>query len=172
MAMGTGEKLKALGFGNYKEFNALLKSEVDKANKRLQRSEDFVKNIFADKGITKISRAGSLEDKLKALSQAKQVNNTEITTKTGYKKYVKQLSSDLSLSDKEVRYMLNSIDVTQRDFIHNTPLKLSSNPQIDFLFEDAISVNDSVAVALKELETYSNDINSLADYLGLKILPL
>ena len=172
MAMGTGEKLKALGFENYKEFNALLKSEVDKANKRLQRSEDFVKNIFTDKGITKISRAGSLEDKLKALSQAKQVNNTEITTKKGYKKYVKQLSSDLSLSDKEVRYMLNSIDVTQRDFIHNTPLKLSSNPQIDFLFEDAISVNDSVAVALKELETYSNDINSLADYLGLKILPL
>ena len=76
---------------NKKAFNRILKSEVDKANKRLKRMNNFQKGIFYDKGIDHISRAGSLEDKLKALAQARLVNNSGISTKTEYNRYANQL---------------------------------------------------------------------------------
>lgn len=126
------------------DLSKVLKSEVDKANKRLKRMNDFQKHIFEDKGITHISRKGTLEDKLKALSQARIVNESGISTKTEYKKYVSKLSRDLSLSPKEVDYMLNQFDSRQRNFIGTTPLKYGSNPQIDFLFEDVIELNNTL----------------------------
>lgn len=122
----------------------VLKSEVDKANKRLKRMNDFQKHIFEDKGITHISRKGTLEDKLKALSQARIVNESGISTKTEYKKFVSKLSKDLSLTTKEVDYMLNQFDSRQRNFISKSPLKYGSNPQIDFLFEDVIELNNAL----------------------------
>ena len=77
--MTDREKIEALLNISHKEFMAELKSEVDKANKRLKRMNDFQKGIFEDKGITHISRKGSLEDKLRALSQAKIVNESGIS---------------------------------------------------------------------------------------------
>lgn len=126
------------------DLTKVLKSEVDKANKRLKRMNDFQKHIFEDKGITHISRKGTLEDKLKALSQARIVNESGISTKTEYKKYVSKLSRDLSLPPKEVDYMLNQFDSRQRSFISKSPLKYGSNPQIDFLFEDVIELNNAL----------------------------
>lgn len=126
------------------DFTKVLKSEVDKANKRLKRMNAFQKSIFEDKGITHISRKGTLEDKLKALSQARIVNESGISTKTEYKKYVSKLSRDLSLTTKEVDYMLNQFDSRQRNFIGTTPLKYGSNPQIDFLFEDVMELNNAL----------------------------
>lgn len=126
------------------DFAKVLKSEVDKANKRLKRMNDFQKHIFEDKGIIHISRKGTLEDKLKALSQARIVNESGISTKTEYKKYVSKLSKDLSLPPKEVDYMLSQFDSRQRNFIGTTPLKYGSNPQIDFLFEDVIELNNTL----------------------------
>lgn len=126
------------------DFTKALKSEVDKANKRLKRMNDFQKHIFEDKGITHISRKGTLEDKLKALSQARIVNESGISTKTEYKIYVSKLSRDLSLPPKEVDYMLNQFDSRQRSFISKSPLKYGSNPQIDFLFEDVIELNNAL----------------------------
>lgn len=146
----------------HKKFMATLKSEVDKANKRLKRMNDFQKGVFEDKGITHISRRGGLEDKMRALSQARIVNESGISTKTEYNKYVSNLSSDLSLTKKEVDYMLNQFDSRTRDFISKSPLKYGSNPQVDFLFEDVLQVNGALQHNLDEMETYLNDTDSLA----------
>lgn len=152
--MTDSEKIEALLNISHKEFMANLKSEVDKANKRLKRMNDFQKGIFEDKGITHISRKGSLEDKLRALSQAKIVNESGISTKTEYNRYVAKLSSDLSLSKKEVDYMLNQFDSRTRDFISKSPLKYGSNPQIDFLFEDVMSLNDTLQQNIDSIQNY------------------
>lgn len=152
--MTDSEKIEALLNMDHKEFMAKLKSEVDKANKRLKRMNDFQKGIFEDKGITHISRKGKLEDKLRALSQAKIVNESGISTKTEYNRYVSKLSSDLSLSKKEVDYMLNQFDSRTRDFISKSPLKYGSNPQIDFLYEDVISLNDTLQQNIDSIQSY------------------
>lgn len=149
---GLGNTLELL---QSKEFKKALKSEVDKANKRLKRMNDFQKKIFESKGITQISRKGSLQDKIQALGQAKLVNESGISTKTEYNKYTKQLSKDLSLSIKEVDYMLNSFDSNTMDFISQSPLKYGTNPQVDFLYEDVIEVNGSI----------ENKIDMIADYI-------
>lgn len=146
----------------HKKFMSTLKSEVDKANKRLKRMNDFQKGIFEDKGITHITRKGSIEDKIKALAQARTVNESGISTKTEYKKYVSRLSQDLSLSKKEVDYMLNQFDSRTRNFISKSPLKFGSNPQIDFMFEDVMEVNDILQHNIEEMESYLNNTDSLA----------
>lgn len=143
------------------QFMAELKSEVDKANKRLKRMNDFQKGIFEDKGITHISRKGNIEDKLRALSQAKIVNESGISTKREYNHYVSKLSSDLSLSEKEVDYMLNQFDSRTRDFISKSPLKYGSNPQIDFLFEDVMSLNDTLQQNVDSIQNYIEIQNNL-----------
>lgn len=155
------EELLNLDFGSKSNFMAVLKSEVDKANKRLKRMNDFQRGIFEDKGITHISRMGSIEDKLKALSQAKIVNESGISTKTEYNHYVSKLSSDLSLSKKEVDYMLNQFNSRERDFISQSPLKYGSNPQIDFLYEDVIALNDSIQQSIDSMESYIEIQNNL-----------
>lgn len=147
----------------HKKFMATLKSEVDKANKRLQRMNDFQKGVFEDKGITHISRKGSLEDKMRALSRARIVNESGISTKTEYNKYVSTLSSDLSLQKKEVDFMLNQFDSRTRDFISKSPLKYGSNPQVDFLFEDVLEVNGALQHNLDEMETHLSNTDSLAN---------
>lgn len=152
--MTDSEKIETLLNISHKEFMAELKSEVDKANKRLKRMNDFQKGIFEDKGITHISRKGSLEDKLRALSQAKIVNESGISTKTEYNRYVARLSSDLSLSKKEVDFMLNQFDSRTRDFISKSPLKYGSNPQVDFLFEDVMSLNDTLQQNMDSIQNY------------------
>lgn len=151
-----------------KEFQKVFKSEVDKANKRLKRMNDFQKNIFESKGITHISRAGDFNEKLQALAQAKIVNDSGISTKTEYKHYVSKMSSELSLSNKEVDYMLNHFDSNQLDFMQNTTLKYGSNPQIDFLYEDVIELNTSVEDRLDQIGDY---IVSLLD-LGNEIVDI
>lgn len=151
-----------------KEFQSILKSEVDKANKRLKRMNDFQKSVFESKGITHISRAGDFNDKLQALAQAKIVNESGISTKTEYKHYVKKMSSELSLSQKEVDYMLNHFDSTQLDFMSNSPLKYGSNPQLDFLYEDVIELNTGIENKLDDITDY---ITGLLD-LGNEIIDI
>ena len=145
------------------DFKKLLKSEVDKANKRLKRMNNFQKRLFEDKGITHISRAGTQEQKIKALSLALYVNESGISTKKEYEKYRNSLAQDLSLSKKEVDYMLNSIDISTMSFMSNTPLKYGSNPQVDFLYEDVIQVKDNLQMALLNAKNYENQVKSLAD---------
>lgn len=147
----------------HKKFMSTLKSEVDKANKRLKRMNDFQKGVFEDKGIAHISRKGGLEDKMRALSQARIVNESGISTKTEYNKYVSTLSSDLSLTEKEVDYMLNQFDSRTRDFISKSPLKYGSNPQVDFLFEDVLEVNGALQHNLDEMEAHLSNTDSLAN---------
>ena len=159
--MTDSEKIETLLNISHKEFMTELKREVDKANKRLKRMNDFQKGIFEDKGITHISRKGKLEDKLRALSQAKIVNESGISTKTEYNHYVSKLSSDLSLSKKEVDFMLNQFDSRTRDFISKSPLKYGSNPQVDFLFEDVVSLNDTLQHNIDSIQGYIEAVDNL-----------
>lgn len=149
------------GLGDLKAFNKIVKSEVDKANKRLKRMNKFQSNLFEDKGITHISRAGDTKAKLKALSQARIVNESGISTKREYNKYANQLSKDLSLSRKEVDYMLESFDSNTRNFVSTSTLKYGSNPQIDFLFEDVIGINNALAENKTRADKFSQEVSSL-----------
>lgn len=153
------------GLGDLKAFNAIVKSEVDKANKRLRRMNKFQKNLFEDKGITHITRTRDVKSKLKALSQARIVNESGISTKREYDRYANQLSKDLSLSRKEVDYMLESFDSNTRNFISTSTLKYGSNPQIDFLFEDVIEINNAIEENKKRADNFANEAASLLNEL-------
>lgn len=153
------------GLGDLKAFNAIVKREVDIANKRLKRMNKFQKNLFEDKGITHISRVGDVKAKLKALSKARIVNESGISTKREYNRYANQLSKDLSLSRKEVDYMLESFDSNTRDFVSTSTLKYGSNPQIDFLYEDVIEVNNALTENLKRANLFNQEISGLLNEL-------
>ena len=153
------------GLGDLKAFNAIVKREVDIANKRLKRMNKFQKNLFEDKGITHISRAGDVKAKLKALSKARIVNESGISTKREYNRYANQLSKDLSLSRKEVDYMLESFDSNTRDFVSTSTLKYGSNPQIDFLYEDVIEVNNALTENLKRANLFNQEVSGLLNEL-------
>ena len=153
------------GLGDLKAFNAIVKREVDIANKRLKRMNKFQKNLFEDKGITHISRAGDVKAKLKALSKARIVNESGISTKREYNRYANQLSKDLSLSRKEVDYMLESFDSNTRNFVSTSTLKYGSNPQIDFLYEDVIEVNNALTENLKRANLFNQEVSGLLNEL-------
>ena len=153
------------GLGDMKAFNAIVKRETDIANKRLNRMNKFQKNLFEDKGITHISRAGDVKAKLKALSNARIVNESGISTKREYNRYANQLAKDLSLSRKEVDYMLDSFDNNTRDFVSTSTLKYGSNPQIDFLYEDVIEVNNALTENLKRANLFNQEISGLLNEL-------
>lgn len=153
------------GLGDLKAFNAIVKREVDIANKRLKRMNKFQKNLFEDKGITHISRVGDVKAKLKALSKARIVNESGISTKKEYNRYANQLSKELSLSRKEVDYMLQSFDSSTRDFVSTSTLKYGSNPQIDFLYEDVIEVNNALTENLKRANLFNQEVSGLLNEL-------
>lgn len=153
------------GLGDLKAFNAIVKREVDIANKRLKRMNKFQKNLFEDKGITHISRVGDVKAKLKALSKARIVNESGISTKKEYNRYANQLSKELSLSRKEVDYMLQSFDSRTRDFVSTSTLKYGSNPQIDFLYEDVIEVNNALTENLKRANLFNQEVSGLLNEL-------
>lgn len=153
------------GLGDLKAFNAIVKREVDIANKRLKRMNKFQKNLFEDKGITSISRVGDVKAKLKALSKARIVNESGISTKREYNRYANQLSKELSLSRKEVDYMLASFDSSTRDFVSTSTLKYGSNPQIDFLYEDVIEVNNALTENLKRANLFNQEVSGLLNEL-------
>lgn len=155
--------VQIIDFDSNKKFNAILKAEVDKANKRLSRMNEFQRNLFEDKGITKISRAGSRADKLRALSQARIVNESGISTRKEYNDLVRNLASDLSMNKKAVEYMLNSIDFNARDFISGSSLKRDSDPKIDFLFEDTMAIGDLLQDRLDNIRINATTDNELAN---------
>ena len=59
--------------------------------------------------------------------------------------------------------MLNQFDSSERDFISKSPLKYGSNPQIDFLFEDVLEVNDSIKENMKKMKNEVKIVNSLTN---------
>ena len=86
-------------------FKKQLKREVDMANKRLKRADPYISRIYKEKfGLEKISRKGGFQEKMKALSMARQINDDNLMTKRGFDQYVAQQAKDLRLSKKEVRY--------------------------------------------------------------------
>ena len=130
-------------------FKKQLKREVDMANKRLKRADPYISRIYKEKfGLEKISRKGGFQDKMKALSMARQINDDNLMTKRGFDQYVAQQAKDLRLSKKEVRYMISQIDNDKLGFVSGSKLKYGSNPQVDFLYDDFIATRENLENSL------------------------
>ena len=130
-------------------FKKQLKREVDMANKRLKRADPYISRIYKEKfGLEKISRKGGFQDKMKALSMARQINDDNLMPKRGFDQYVAQQAKDLRLSKKEVRYMISQIDNDKLGFVSGSKLKYGSNPQVDFLYDDFIATRENLENSL------------------------
>lgn len=130
-------------------FKKQLKREVDMANKRLKRADPYISRIYKEKfGLETISRKGGFQEKMKALSMARQINDDNLMTKKGFDQYVAQQARYLRLSKKEVRYMISQIDNDKLGFVSGSKLKYGSNPQVDFLYDDFIATRENIKNAL------------------------
>ena len=164
MAQFTEDIVKSDGFK--KE----LKRQVDMANKRLKRADPYISRIYKEKfGLEKISRKGGFEDKMKALSMARQINDDDLMTKRGFNQYVAQQAKDLRLSEKEVRYMISQIDNDKLGFVSGSKLKYGSNPQVDFLYDDFIATRENLENSLDAIAQKAEQDISLQMKLTTKL---
>lgn len=151
-------------------FKKQLKREVDMANKRLKRADPYISRIYKEKfGLEKISRKGGFEDKMKALSMARQINDDNLMTKRGFDQYVAQQAKDLRLSKKEVRYMISQIDNDKLGFVSGSKLKYGSNPQVDFLYDDFIATRENLENSLDAMAQKAEQDISLANEIDNEI---
>lgn len=151
-------------------FKKQLKREVDMANKRLKRADPYISRIYKEKfGLEKISRKGGFEDKMKALSMARQINDDNLMTKRGFNQYIAQQAKDLRLSEKEVRYMISQIDNDKLGFVSGSKLKYGSNPQVDFLYDDFIATRENLENSLDLIAQKAEQDISLANEIDSEI---
>lgn len=151
-------------------FKKELKRQVDMANKRLKRADPYISRIYKEKfGLEKISRKGGFEDKMKALSMARQINDDNLMTKKGFDQYVAQQAKDLRLSKKEVRYMISQIDNDKLGFVSGSKLKYGSNPQVDFLYDDFIATRENLENSLDAMAQKAEQDISLANEIDNEI---
>ena len=151
-------------------FKKELKRQVDMANKRLKRADPYISRIYKEKfGLEKISRKGGFEDKMKALSMARQINDDNLMTKRGFNQYVAQQAKDLRLSEKEVRYMISQIDNDKLGFVSGSKLKYGSNPQVDFLYDDFIATRENLENSLDAMAQKAEQDISLANEIDNEI---
>lgn len=151
-------------------FKKVLKREVDMANKRLKRADPYISRIYKEKfGLEKISRKGGFEEKMKALSMARQINDDNLMTKKGFDQYVAQQAKDLRLSKKEVRYMISQIDADKLGFVSGSKLKYGSNPQVDFLYDDFIATRENLENSLDAMAQKAEQDISLANEIDNEI---
>ena len=151
-------------------FKKQLKREVDMANKRLKRADPYISRIYKEKfGLEKISRKGGFEDKMKALSMARQINDDNLMTKRGFDQYVAQQAKDLRLSKKEVRYMISQIDNDKLGFVSGSKLKYGSNPQVEFLYDDFIATRENLENSLDAMAQKAEQDISLANEIDNEI---
>ena len=151
-------------------FKKQLKREVYMANKRLKRADPYISRIYKEKfGLEKISRKGGFQDKMKALSMARQINDDNLMTKRGFDQYVAQQAKDLRLSKKEVRYMISQIDNDKLGFVSGSKLKYGSNPQVDFLYDDFIATRENLENSLDAMAQKAEQDISLANEIDNEI---
>lgn len=151
-------------------FKKELKREVDMANKRLKRADPYISRIYKEKfGLEKISRKGGFQEKMKALSMARQINDDNLMTKRGFNQYVAQQAKDLRLSEKEVRYMISQIDNDKLGFVSGSKLKYGSNPQVDFLYDDFIATRENLENSLDAMAQKAEQDISLANEIDNEI---
>lgn len=155
---------------NSELFKKQLKREVDMANKRLKRADPYISRIYKEKfGLEKISRKGGFEEKMKALSMARQINDDNLMTKRGFDEYVTQQAKDLRLSKKEVRYMISQIDNDKLGFVSGSKLKYGSNPQVDFLYDDFIATRENLENSLDLMAQKAEQDIALANEIDSEI---
>ena len=155
---------------NSDSFKKELKREVDKANKRLKRADPYISRIYKEKfGLEKISRKGGFQEKMKALSMARQINDDNLMTIRGFDQYVAQQAKELRLSKKEVRYMISQIDSDRLGFVSGSKLKYGSNPQVDFLYDDFIATRENLENSLDLMAQKAEQDISLANEIDNEI---
>lgn len=176
--------------GLNKDFYKILRREVDKANKRIQRMNDFQKSVFASKGLIaeKISRTGDIYDKLRALSLAKQINDNSLSTAKGYAKFIKQIASNFSEGEiigltkknqkkilrnkeKQIRYIIDNYNVETQSFLENSRLSYGS-PVTDIIADEIdnfVILENQKKIDFSELTQVikqKNELNALLSSMG------
>lgn len=131
--------------------SASQKREIKRAQDRLRRSDSFVRNIAKHQGIERLSVKGNATEQTMALNRARRINNSAMFTKRGFKKWKKDLSSDTRLFPKQIDYILSQIDVEKMDYVQNSKLRYGSNPQLDYVLDNAIEITGHFELALEEL---------------------
>lgn len=135
-----------------------VRSTIKKAQRRLRNAPEFMKNLAKQQGIDRLSLRGTVASVRLDYQKALKVMDTEQFTKRGFKKWEKELANDTRLNVKTIDYALSQIDVAQMDYINNSRLRYGSNPQLDYIMDSTIEVQNRLAEALQELETGFEDL--------------
>lgn len=138
--------------------SASEKREIKRAQDRLRRSDDFVKEIARNQGIERLTLKGSDSDKILTLKRARYINDTEVFTKRGFKQWKKDLAEDTRLSASQIDFILSQIDAEKMDYVQNSRLRYGSNPQLDYVLDSANEIKGRYQSAIEELQ------KSLADF--------
>lgn len=153
--IGDDEQIVA-GF----KINPEVKKDIKKAQRRLRNAPEFMKKL-AQQQFGKLSTAGTYNELVRNYERAKLVNSDSAFTKRGFKKWVGELHNASGLSRKEIEYMLSQLDASTMTFIQNSPLKYGSNPQLDYIVESAIELNDNMKTAFIEIEDVKGEMEEL-----------
>lgn len=146
------------------ETKARLKNDIRKAQRRLRSAPQFSKELAKSRGV-KLTTKSDDKSLIRNASLANYINDNEIFTKRGYNGFIRELSSELRLSTKEMDFIFSQIDVETMDFISNSKLRYGSNPQLDFAFDEATSIAKSFEETVRNINRFEFDIEDFYDEL-------
>lgn len=135
-----------------------LKDTIRKAQRRIRNAPEFSKNLAKSRGI-KLTTKTDDKSLVRNASLANYINDNEIFSKRGYNSFIKDMSNELRLPKKETDYIFSQIDVETMDFISSSPLRYGSNPQLDFVFNEAIELANSFKTTAENLQRFEFDID-------------
>lgn len=142
--------------------NPKVKTEIKKAQRRLRNAPEFMKKL-AQQQFGKLSTAGTYNELVRNYERAKIINDDSAFTKRGYNRFLSDLSSTTKLSKNEINYIFSQINAETMTFIQNSPLKYGTNPQLDYIFESAVQLHDSMQTALMEIAAIQGEMDELTD---------
>ncbi len=144
---------------NLFEINVTLaKKEIRKAQQRLRRAPDFMKEVAINKGFDRLTTKGNAEELLMNWRKATTINNTEQFTKSGFKKFQKELAEDTRLDIKTIKYAMENINAQNMDYIKNSRLRYGSNPQLDYILDTTNEIANSLEIAMDEIKALISQI--------------
>lgn len=139
------------------------KKEIAKARKRLASSSDFMKRLADSKGFDLSLKGKNAIEQIGAYNSAMQINSESAFTKKGYKKWVQEITSDVRMSEKEFEFILSKIDTEKMEFVEDTKLRYGSNPQLDYVFDNAIQVINSMIGNSNDTDTVGRFLSGVSD---------
>lgn len=140
------------------KLTAEARGEIKRAQARLRRAPDFVKNVAKSQGIERISLRGNKSELAISLNNARLVNSSLLFSKREYNKWKKDLSEDTRLSMQQIDFALSQIDAQKMDYLQNSKLRYGSNPQLDYILDSATEVAGRYQLALEDLQKAQENI--------------